>query len=331
MRTTTRRTVGALLATALAVGLSACNSGAEPDGVENAGAAGNGSAFPVTVEHEFGETTITSSPERVVSIGWGDLDRILALDVIPVGYYSGFADGELPPWSAELVGDAEPIDLGDTTELDFEEIAALDPDLIIAVNGTGVDEESFQILDAIAPTVARPAGTGGWSVPLAEGTRQVSTALGNPEAGETLLEDLQRKQESVREANPELEGNRGAAVITYDGSSYYVFRPQDGRGAFLESIGLVLPEQVNAPELGTKLSLELSPEQVDILDGDVVLFMADDPDYDPVADNPLFERFDATLLPVAGLDREAISLGTPASLSYALDSLVPRIAEAVQN
>jgi len=44
----------------------------------------SGAAFPVTVPHRFGSTTIPAEPKRVVSLGYTDRDAILALGVVPV-------------------------------------------------------------------------------------------------------------------------------------------------------------------------------------------------------------------------------------------------------
>ena len=42
-------------------------------------------AFPVTIEHAYGETTVEQEPERVVALGWSDPDVVLSLGVVPVG------------------------------------------------------------------------------------------------------------------------------------------------------------------------------------------------------------------------------------------------------
>ena len=42
-------------------------------------------AFPVTIEHAFGETTIEEEPNRVATLGWTDQDMALSLGVVPVG------------------------------------------------------------------------------------------------------------------------------------------------------------------------------------------------------------------------------------------------------
>ena len=43
-------------------------------------------AFPVTIEHKYGSTTIEAEPQRVVSVGFAEHDGILALGVTPVGW-----------------------------------------------------------------------------------------------------------------------------------------------------------------------------------------------------------------------------------------------------
>ena len=42
-------------------------------------------AFPVTIEHAFGSTTIEKEPQRVATLGWSDQDHVAALGVVPVG------------------------------------------------------------------------------------------------------------------------------------------------------------------------------------------------------------------------------------------------------
>ena len=37
-------------------------------------------AFPVTIEHKFGSTTISEEPQRVVSIGFSEQDPLLAAE-----------------------------------------------------------------------------------------------------------------------------------------------------------------------------------------------------------------------------------------------------------
>lgn len=71
-------------------------------------------------------------------------------------------------------------------EPNLEQIASLAPDVIIAVSA-GTEQQMYDQLSAIAPAVARPAGTIAYGVPRDEHTRIVAAALGEPEPGEELI------------------------------------------------------------------------------------------------------------------------------------------------
>ncbi|MGW2843824.1 iron-siderophore ABC transporter substrate-binding protein, partial [Streptomyces sp. NPDC001274] len=138
-----RRTAAVLSAAALGVGLlTGCGSDTAESKGEDAPAASTG-AFPVTVEHAFGSTEITKAPERVVSVGYTDDQAVLALGVKPVGMVDQYPNpaGKSPdintqwPWVKDKWGDTRPevvMSNGDAGP-NYEKIASLRPDLIIAV------------------------------------------------------------------------------------------------------------------------------------------------------------------------------------------------------
>src|SRR5262245_63429953 len=92
-----RRLLGVTLAGLLAATLVACGSDDDDDTATDAGAsdsdaggaeAGVGTeadpdAFPVTIEHKYGSTTIEEEPERVAVVGLTEQDALLALGVVP--------------------------------------------------------------------------------------------------------------------------------------------------------------------------------------------------------------------------------------------------------
>src|SRR4051812_8859890 len=93
----------ALAAVAAATLLAGCGSAEEPAAEAAEGSAAGG-AFPASVEHTFGSTTIEEQPERVVVLGWNAQDVVYALGLEPVGMpsspYGGGDDGVLP-WDDE--------------------------------------------------------------------------------------------------------------------------------------------------------------------------------------------------------------------------------------
>lgn len=73
-----------LIGAGAALFLAACGGDAQPDAAPPA-APVDGGAFPVTVEHRYGSTTIPSESQRVVTVGLVDHDAVLALGTVPVG------------------------------------------------------------------------------------------------------------------------------------------------------------------------------------------------------------------------------------------------------
>ena len=69
-----------------ATGLAGCNASANSEApAELAPTGAEAGAFPVTIAHKFGETTITAEPRRVVTVGLKEQDDCLAVGVVPVG------------------------------------------------------------------------------------------------------------------------------------------------------------------------------------------------------------------------------------------------------
>ena len=81
------RTTTLLLLLFSALLLPACGDDEPASAGQGASAApaAEESAFPVTIEHKWGSTTIESAPERVVVVGLREQDALLALGIVPVG------------------------------------------------------------------------------------------------------------------------------------------------------------------------------------------------------------------------------------------------------
>jgi iron complex transport system substrate-binding protein len=312
--------------------LTACgNAGDGPaEGAPSSQAAGG--AFPVTIEHEFGSTTIEEEPERVVTLGVTDADAVLALDLVPVGNtgYTFYESG-LGPWTDDLVGDAELTRIESDSEPNVEQIASLAPDLIIGVSA-GFDDAFYETLSQIAPVVARPAGVAAYTVPRDEATEIIATALGRPEEGTALNEATDELLEQARAEYPEFEGLTGTAVLPYDGK-YGAYLPGDARGRFLMSLGFDIPEAITERDSGDDFFVELSTERVDLLDGDLLLVMSEDEDFDVTEGSSVFDTLDVVredAVVTTTLDeRGAGTYNSVLSVPYALDHLVPRIGEAL--
>lgn len=229
-------------------------------------------AFPVTLDHAWGSTTIEAEPARIVTWGWGNEDAAIALGVIPVGIpfqsYGGGDDG-VQPWIEEALsaaGAGTPTILDNAGEPPFEQIAALEPDLIIAAF-SGVTEEQYKLLSVIAPTVAYSGDA--WSTPWQDVTRTVGKALGKADEAEALVTETTNWLASEFAAHPALAEVTFASANDYDGS-IAVYAPLDARVKFLTDLGLTINPSVAAlaPADG-QFYYPLSYELFDQLEGDI--------------------------------------------------------------
>jgi len=228
--------------------------------------------FPVTLDHVWGETTIPAEPKRVVTWGWGNEDAAIALGTVPVGMpfqsYGGGEDG-IQPWVEKALAahDGEkPTIFPNAGEPPFEQIAALEPDLILAVF-SGVTEEQYALLSAIAPTVAYSGDA--WSTSWQDVTRTIGAALGKSEEAEALVSETTAWLQSEVDKHPALKEVTFASANDYDGSMA-VYAPLDARMKFLTDLGLTIDPSVAAlgPNDGA-FYYSLSYELLDDLKADI--------------------------------------------------------------
>lgn len=267
-----RHPVSVLTALVAALLLAACAPGGPAE--DAAAPAPGGGAFPVTVEHALGSTVVPAAPSRVVSLGFTDQDPILALGVVPVAIreFTGTQPSATWPWAREELQGQRPQVL--EGEVDPEALAALRPDLIVAVSAQLTPEE-YETYSRIAPVLTRPAGSVAFQVPWQDTTRLVGTALGRSERAEQLVGELERRFEAVRAEHPEFAGRKAvvAAASSAGTGSYFAWTSKDARGRFLTSLGFEVPAEVDRLA-GDSFYADISGERLGLLDqADVVAWL----------------------------------------------------------
>ncbi len=334
----------AVAATCLAVlALAGCSASASDDPGESAPTSDMPSgqadaAFPVTIEHAFGETTIEAEPQRVVTWGWASADAALALGVVPVAIpfqgYGGDGDGVLP-WIAdelEALGAPTPMVLPDAAEAPIDAIAAAEPDLILA-HYSGLTAEEYELLSTIAPTVAYPDQA--WATPWRDVVTIAGEALGRSDRAAEVLAEIDTAVAQAAQAHPELAGVTVAQVWD-TGDVFYVYTPADPRVEFTEDLGLRTAPSVTALDSGeSTFYYTLSHERLDELTSDVLVVYADTQE----ALDAFLASAAAGTMPqvqqgaVAGLVGQAfiasVSPPTALSLTWGLEEYVRALAETV--
>ncbi|WP_019135218.1 iron-siderophore ABC transporter substrate-binding protein [Cellulomonas massiliensis] len=340
-----RRTLGlATAVVAVGLALTACStSGGTPASSSSASAtAGGGDAFPVTVTHAFGETTIPSQPQRVATVGWGSTESVLALGVVLVGVAAqtyGDDDGDgILPWSEEKItalGGETPTVYDETDGPALETLDGLTPDLILGTY-SGLTKEQYDLLSKIAPTVAYPAIA--WNTPWRDVITTNAKALGRTADGDALVSDLEKQIADAAGAHPEIAGK--TVLFAYlnpaDLSSIGFYTPGDARVAYLSDLGLATPESVTTLSEGkTEFYLTQSAEEADAFsDVDVLVTYGDDALVRALQADERYQAIPAVKngAVVALKDGSplaaAVSPPTALSLPWSLDEYVGLLADA---
>jgi iron complex transport system substrate-binding protein len=246
---------------------------------------------------------------------------VLALGAQPIGVrdFIGSFDEDNRAWARDLVSGPPPEKVGGE-EIDFEKIAELRPDLIMAVYAF-LEQSDYDKLSQIAPTVAQPSqdATATWQ----EQTRITGQALGKPAEAEQLVAAVEKRFADVRATHPEFAGRTIAVGLGEETSGTYVLEPTDLRAQFFADLGFV-----NSTQTG-----EIAQEQFGLLDQDVLVLMG--VEKDAMLANPVFAQVpvvrDGRTFYAGTFASEfsgALGFGSPLSLPYALDIAVPELRTA---
>lgn len=296
-------------------------------------------AFPVTIEHAFGQTEIPDEPQRVVALGWGSPEAVLALGVVPVAVEAQVwtvGEGNQLPWVAEEVaelGGEEPVILpNDFTTPAYEQIIALEPDLILA-HYSGYGEEQYELLSDIAPTVAYPETA--WTTPWRDVIEITADAMGRAEAGEQVLADLEAYFAETAAAHPELEGVTVANVWDGDGV-VSVYTAADPRVAMMTDLGFEIAPAVDQDtDLEGVPAYELSYEELDKLEADLLVsYHSTQDDADAFLDKPEMQAIPAVaagrVAQVVGNEYiSAVSPPNALSIEWGMQALIDALTTAL--
>lgn len=269
MRSAARALALAVSAIAL-VGVTACGQSSDSNTTDPT--ASTSSAFPVTIKHAMGETTIDEAPMRVVTLDSSYTDAAIGLEANVVGYtqygtYDSFPEylGDAPKTYAKdavLVGTLEAPNL--------TKIAELEPDLIISAK---VRHESiYAQLEKIAPTIFSETTGATWK----ENVTLLGKALGKEKLAKDKVAAYQARATKVGDAMRAKEGkNPTISIVRFTGGqTVRLYTEKSFPGIVQTDAGLARP--ANAPT-AEGINADISQEQIGSLDADHI-FVAVWPD-----------------------------------------------------
>jgi iron complex transport system substrate-binding protein len=304
--------------------LAACSSEESTDGSPSA----------VTIKHRFGETELQAPPQRVVSAGLTDQDALLAVGVVPIAVTNWWGDQPFAvwPWALQKLGSAQPAVLSLDNGLDFEKIAALAPDLIVATSA-GVDQDSYSRLSAIAPTIPQTGDQ-----PFFEPWKDQATAIGQAvfqaDQMASLIDVVDDKFTEVADTRPQFKDKRALLVAGSLASDRFVATLPGPRTEFLTQMGFVVPDGLEQFGVDPNRAVIPRDKAVNALDAEVVIWKTESDDEQArLTADPTFAQLKSTIgnrNVFTGKDLAgAIDFSSPLSLPVVADQLPPLLAKVI--
>lgn len=221
-----------------------------------------------TVSTAFGDVVVPAAPQRVVALLFAE-GVLLDIGLIPVGVQSVDPAALLPEQLTTLEA-VQRVGVGETDELDLEQIAALQPDLILGAHLAG-SELPFDALSAIAPTVIFNLAS---AAELREQTLVLADAVGRRTEAERWRTDYQSRVAEITAAHATAIANTHWSLIDSFGDEWAAYAPYSWAGSILTDLGITFGQAgANVSEGSGEF---YSMEQINLLaDNDVILYYAE--------------------------------------------------------
>jgi len=329
-----RRTVAlsGLVIAALVVG-GCSNNNAETE-------SGNSDFDTVTIESALGNAVISEKPERIVTLGMGSAETVIALGTIPVGvekYAWGSDDTGYLPWVHEAVteqGGELPEQFTGGTDLNIEAIIALEPDLILAP-WSGITQQQFDSLNAFAPTVAYAESP--WTITWEEQINVIGKAMGESEKATAEIDKIKSQFAESTAAHPNYADVSFSFIYNTGPGTLGVFFAEEQRVAMVRALGLqVDPVVYTLTESEGTDSAVIGLENANLLDKSDLLFTfySDPANRAEIEAQPASQAIPAVargtvIAPTEQPFVTGSSMINPLTVPWSLERYVPMIDEAI--
>jgi iron complex transport system substrate-binding protein len=289
-----------------------------------------GGGGPLTVTHAFGETTIAEPPKRVVSAGFTGQDDLLALGIVPVAVTNWFGDQPFGvwPWAQPKLGAAKPVVLNLDNGIEVQKIAGLKPDLIVATDA-GLDQDTYQKLAAIAPTLAQSDGDAFFE-PWKDQAKAIGQAVYQSGQMASLISGVDKSFTAVADKHPEFKNKR---VVLLQGKLQddNVVATTGWRTEFLTQMGLSIPETISPLAVDQERAFIPRDKITSVLGAADLLIWTTESDKDQadLLANPDVAELRSRSVFTTKEQAGAIAYASPLSYPLVADQLPPQIANVL--
>ena len=247
----------------------------------------------VTITDASGQSVkVPGAAKKVVTLTDHDLDATLALGVKPVGVAAGRSgqgsSGEPAPpaYLASKLSGVTVVTSG--TEVLFEKIVGLGPDLILVGEGQNITEEALGRLRQIAPTVVTNKQADDWRASV----KGVALALNKVETGNKILAEHDARAAALKTKLGSKAGQT-VSIVRWNPQGPAFMLQDHFASLVIRDAGLIRPPSQQKP--GASPSL-VSLEALDQLDADWMFLGTLTPEAETAMNNakamPVFQQLD---------------------------------------
>ncbi|MFC4404081.1 ABC transporter substrate-binding protein [Gracilibacillus xinjiangensis] len=213
-----------------------------------------------TIEHSMGSTTIKGTPDKIVVLTNHGTEALLSLGITPVGAVQSWTGD---PWYEHISEQMEDVQVvGLESDINLEAIAALQPDLILGNKMR--QEEYYQALSDIAPTVFEETLRGDWKVNF----ELIAKAVGKEKKGQKVLDEYNKRITNLTE-NLGDKINTEISMVRFMPDDVRIYHKDSFSGVILQEIGLARPDAQNVDDFAAK---GVTKERINEMDGDVIFY-----------------------------------------------------------
>lgn len=322
-----RRSIVGAIAVSLALVLAGCSSD-DSDGSSDATGAASGASdsgeMRTVTDYEDNEVEIVDTPETVVPLHFAGVQALLDLGLTPAAMPSNWERGLLTDEQYEKVKDLP--EIGGGGGVDVEQIAQLDPDLILVPNM--IEADVVDQLREVAPSYIYMHGgedRGDWDGRVG----QIADALNRTDEAEEKARELEERQAELAEKHADIVSDIRVSMFgAWDAGEFSANGSGSMIGKIITPVGVQFADGVeDATRDADGYEQTLSTERIGSTFGDsdvifysVLLDGSVDEDTDGIMEMDAFKALDAARDDhVFGLGKSTIAGYTDAN--YALDSL----------
>lgn len=271
---------GMLLAAVLAL-LTVIMAGCGSQSQDNSAVAPQATGDTRMIKHEMGETKVSGTPKRIVTLEFSFVDATTQLGVTPVGIAQE-NDDDIDGLLGKKI-DFTPV--GTRKQPNLETISSLKPDLIIA--DLNRHKSIYKELSEIAPTIVLKSRNSSYEQNLAS-FGVIADALGEKEKGEQILATHKATMEKLKEGIKAGEP-RSVLLGVFRSDSLSAHGASSFDGQLLEQAGIH-----NALQNTNEPTVKLTLEQISQADPDVIFLVeADEKLIAEWKQNPLWQNITA--------------------------------------